>query len=71
MAQKFSEIDDQPKFAKFLLIYSKVSCEYIAISILQHFECVPVKLESMTDERDEQLLEPNGFFVNFSFSSTR
>ena len=32
----------------------------IVISILQYFKYVPVKPESVTDERDEQLPEPNG-----------
>ena len=32
----------------------------VVISILQYFKHVPVKLESTTHERDEQLAEPNG-----------
>ena len=32
----------------------------VVMFILQYFKHIPVKLESMTHEQDEQLPEPNG-----------
>ena len=63
-ATKFGEIVTDQKFAKFsqskflhAMVKSHMS---VVISILQYFKHVPVKLECMTHEQDEQLPEPNG-----------
>ena len=62
--ESLAKLMTDQKFTKFSpskFFYASIVKTHMSVvmSILQYFKCVPVKLESATDEWDEQLPEPN------------